>query len=182
MKQVLSCSDSGPARLAGLLLGLVVMTTPLDAQSNPPDSLLDRLIGHWVLQGPMAGQRVTHDVTCEWVLGHEYVRLHEVSRERSTSGGPAYEAIVYLVRDPRTKEYAALWLDNTGYGPFEPSGVGHATVSADSLPFVVVDSDTSRFHNPFVYKRTTDTWEWHMANDEKGVLRPFAWVTLTKQR
>jgi len=36
------------------------------------------------------------------MLGHEYVRMHEVSRERAANGAPAYEAIVLFGRDPHT--------------------------------------------------------------------------------
>ena len=164
-----------------LALAAILSAPPLIAQTAHPDSLLDHLIGHWVLRGPMAGSQVVHDVTFRWVLNSEYVEMHEVSRERTTSGTPAYEAIVYLGRDPRTHEYAALWLDNTAYGAFDPAGVGHGVAAGDSIPFVFVDSPTSRFHNTFVYDRKSDTWAWHMDNDSAGVRRAFARVTLTRE-
>jgi len=58
------------------------------------DQLLDHLPGNWVLQGTIAGKDTTHDVTAEWVLGHQYVRIHEVSREKNSQGLPAHEAMV----------------------------------------------------------------------------------------
>jgi hypothetical protein len=161
--------------LAGLLLAF-----PLRAQLPQPDSLLNHLIGRWVLRGPMAGQEVVHDVTFQWVLGGEYVEMHEVSRERTSAGEPAYEAIVYLVRDPRTHEYAALWLDNTDYNAFAPGGVGRGVAAADSIPFVFTVSPTDHFHNTFLYDRAMDTWAWHMDNDDARGRRPFARVTLTR--
>jgi hypothetical protein len=85
------------------------------AQQPQKDSLLDHLIGKWVLRGPMAGKAVVHDVTVHWVLGGEYVEMHEFSRERTPTGKPAYEAIVHFVHDPHNHEYGALWLDNTDY-------------------------------------------------------------------
>lgn len=167
-------------RLILILAGLLLVP-PLGAQTVQRDTLLDHLIGHWVLRGPMAGQQVVHDVTFHWVLGGEYVEMHEVSRERTPAGTPAYEAIVYLVRDPRTNEYAALWLDNTDYNAFDPAGVGHGTAVADSISFVFTDSATSRFHTTFVYDRTSDSWAWHMDNDDAKGRRPFARVTLTRE-
>jgi hypothetical protein len=161
--------------LAGLLL-----VSPLRAQSPQRDSLLTHLIGRWVLRGPMAGKVVVHDVTFQWVLGGEYVEMHEVSRERTSAGRPAYEAIVYLVRDPHTREYAALWLDNTDYNAFYPAGVGRGAVAADSIPFVFTESPTDHFHTTFVYDRATDTWAWHMDNEDARGRRPFARVTLTR--
>lgn len=168
-------------RLLILTLGIVA-AAPLRAQTmSAPDSLLDHLIGSWVLRGRMARQEVTHDVSFEWRLGREYVEMHEVSRERAPNGSPAYEAIVYLGRDPRTHEYAALWLDNTEYGGFAPAGTGRGFAGGDSIPFLFRYSESSRFHTTFVYDRRTDTWEWHMDNDSAGVLRPFARVTMTRR-
>ena len=165
-----------------LIAAWLLMTAPLAAQAGThADSLLEHLIGTWVLEGPMAGHQVIHDVTFAWVLGHEYVELHEVSRKRTATGEPEYEAIVYIVWDPRTRQYACLWLDNTAAGPFEPGGVGHAVAGDDSIPFVFRVSDTDGFRNTFVYDRRTDSWQWHMDNDSAGVLLPFARVTLTRR-
>ena len=81
-------------RLLRVVSPFVLGATPLLAQGLPADSLFDRLIGHWVLTGSIARQQTTHDVTFEWMLGREYVQMHEVSRERAPTGGPAYEAVV----------------------------------------------------------------------------------------
>ena len=166
--------------LVALLLASPVLASPVQAQVVQRDTLLAHLIGHWVLRGPMAGKDVVHDVTFRWVLGGEYVEMHEVSRERTGAGAPAYEAIVYLVRDPHTHEYAALWLDNTDYNAFYPAGVGHATAAGDSIAFVFTSSATDHFHNTFVYDRAADTWAWHMDNDDARGWRPFARVTLAR--
>jgi hypothetical protein len=162
--------------LAGLLL-----VSPLRAQAPQRDSLLNHLIGHWVLRGHMAGKDVVHDVTFQWVLGGEYVEMHEISRERTSSGTPAYEAIVYLVHDPHTHEYGALWLDNTDYNAFLPAGQGHGVAAGDSIPFVFTYSATDRVHTTFVYDRATDTWAWHMDNEDARGRRPFARVQLTRR-
>ena len=52
-------------KLAGFSLLLVLGAVRLPAQSLPADSLFDRLIGHWVLRGTIAGQTTTHDVTID---------------------------------------------------------------------------------------------------------------------
>ena len=72
--------------------------------TNSPLELLDRLAGQWVLQATIAGKRTTHEVQVEWVLKREYLRLHEISREKDTKGDPAYEAIVFVSWDPKTQE------------------------------------------------------------------------------
>jgi len=164
-----------------LALLLFLASARLPAQGLPPDSLLDRLIGHWVLRGTIARQSTTHDVTFDWMLRREYVQMHEVSRERDVNGNPAYEAIVLFGRDPRSGEYACLWLDNTGAGAFDPAGTGRGRVAGDSIPFLFHYTKTTGFHTTFVYSRAKDSWEWHMDNDSLGVRRPFARVTLTRR-
>jgi hypothetical protein len=167
--------------ISGFALLSLLAFARLPAQSLPPDSLFDRLIGHWVLRGTIARQPTTHDVTFEWVLGHEYVQMHEVSRERGADGVPSYEAVVLFGRDPRSGDYACLWMDNTASSAFDPAGTGHGAVAGDSVPFVFHYTQTTGFHTTFVYDRSGDSWQWHMDNDSAGVRRPFARVTLTRR-
>jgi hypothetical protein len=168
-------------KISRLSIFLLIAAARLPAQALHADSLFDRLIGQWVLRGTIARQSTTHDVTFEWMLGREYVQMHEVSRERAANGTPAYEAVVLFGRDPKSGEYACLWLDNTAASAFEPAGIGRGMVAGDSVPFVFHYTQTTRFHNTFVYSRATDSWQWHMDNDSSGVRRPFARVTLTRR-
>ena len=172
---------SNVGRQLMLSLGLVLSAHRLSAQTLAPDSVFDRLIGRWVLRGTMAHQQTTHDVTFEWMLGREYVRMHEVARERAPNGAQAYEAVVIFGRDPQTGEYACLWMDNTAASAFDPAGIGRGNVAGDSLPFLFRYTATTSFHNTFVYDRAADSWQWHLDNDSAGVRRPFARVTLTRR-
>jgi hypothetical protein len=160
---------------------LLLAAVQLPAQALPADSLFDRLIGHWVLRGTIARQPTVHDVTITWMLGREYVQMHEVSRERAANGTSAYEAVVLFGRDPRSGEYACLWMDNTASAAFDPQGTGRGRVAGDSIPFVFHYTPTDGFHTTFVYSRGNDSWQWHMDNDSSGVRRPFARATLTRQ-
>ena len=169
-------------RKAGIFcVVLLAAANPLRGQSLSPDSLFERLIGHWVLRGVIHRQETTHDVTFTWMLGREYLQMHEVSRERSANGTPAYEAVVLFGRDPKNGEYACLWMDNTGTSAFDPAGIGRGAVAGDSLPFLFTYSATTAFHNTFVYDGKADSWQWHMDNDSAGVRRPFARLVLTRQ-
>lgn len=165
--------------IAGCLLSSALSAS---AQSVQRDSLLNHMIGRWVLRGPMAGKNVVHDVSFQWVLGGEYVEMHEVSRERKPDGAPAYEAIVYLVRDPHTHDYGALWMDNTDYNAFYPPGQGHGPAAGDSIPLLFTYSATDHTHTTFVYDRANDRWEWHMDNEDQRGRRMFARVTLTRAK
>lgn len=73
---------------SGLALG--------QSQPSDPSSLLDHLAGNWVLRGKIAGKQTTHDVQGHWILRHEYLELHEISREKNSQGEPAYEATILV--------------------------------------------------------------------------------------
>ena len=158
-----------------------LVAPPLAAQDLAPDSLFDRLIGRWVLTGTIARRQTTHDVTFQWMLGREYVQMHEVSRERAADGSPVYEAVVLFGRDPGSGAYACLWMDNTAAGAFAEAGIGRGSVAGDSIPFLFRYTATTSFHTTFVYDGPTDTWQWHMDNDSAGVHRPFARVSLARR-
>jgi hypothetical protein len=166
-----------------LMFALALFCSPaaLGAQQLPPDSLFSRLVGHWVLRGTIARQQTVHDVDFDWLLGREYVQMHEVSRERAPNGAPAYEAVVLFGRDPKTGAYACVWMDNTAAAAFPSEGTGRGAVSGDSISFLFQDDTMTSFHTTFLYHPSKGFWEWHMDNDSAGVRRPFARVTLTRR-
>jgi len=84
-----------------------------DQATSAAEALLDKMTGPWVMTGTIGKKPTTHDVDVDWVLKREYIRIHEVSRDKDASGGIGYEAWIYLVWDAKTREYAVMWLDNT---------------------------------------------------------------------
>jgi hypothetical protein len=145
------------------------------------DPLLDRLTGSWTLQGTIAGRQTTHDIESEWVLGHEYLQLHETSREKNAQGQPSYEAIVLIEWNEASNEYRCLWLDSTGGGGLMvPTAQGKR--GNDQIAFLFKDKDEdSGVHTTFVYDKSADTWSWLMDNENRGKLTPFARVKLTRK-
>lgn len=53
-----------------------------------------------------AGQQATHDITAEWVANHQYLRLHEVSRQRMADGKPQYDAFIHIGWNEGKKVYS----------------------------------------------------------------------------
>lgn len=149
-------------------------------QTTFQDSLLDHFIGTWVLQGTIAGKETTHDVVAEWVLGHQYLQFHEVSREKNAHAEPMYEATVFIGWDKPSNQYACLWLDVTGGGGLSGQAIGHAKPGAEKIAFVFKGGDGSNFHTIFLYDRGSDTWQWLMDGEENGKLEPFARVRLKR--
>jgi hypothetical protein len=165
-----------------IVASIVLVSFSASAQESTfQDPLLDHLIGKWVLQGTIAGRETTHDIISEWVLDHQYVRLHEVSREKNAKGQAAYEAIVFIGWDPSSSQYACLWLDSTGGGGLSAQAIGHAKRNGDEIAFLFRGKDGSIFHTTFAYGKGSDTWQWLMDGEEGGKLQPFARVRLTKK-
>ena len=162
--------------------GVLVACSASAQQSTFQDPLLDSFAGTWVLQGSIAGRQTTHDIVSEWVLGHQYVRLHEVSREKDAKGQAAYEAIVFIGWDQASSQYACLWLDSTGGGGLSAQAIGYAKRSGDEIAFLFKGQDGSTFHTTFAYSKASDTWAWLMDGDDGGKLQPFARVILTRRK
>ena len=169
-------------RMMSLALFVVLLGGAVQAQQTSfQDSLLDRMTGKWMLQGTIAGQNTTHDVTVEWVLAHNYLQIHEVSREKDVQGAARYEAIVYIGWDKPTKQYQCLWLDLTMGGGLSAQAIGHGKRDGDRIPFLFKGVDGSLFHTTFAYDKSTDTWQWLMDGEENGKPQPFARLKLTRE-
>jgi len=167
------------SKLLCCVVAVALLAIGVSAQQPPVSSpLLDHLTGTWVLQGTIAGQLVTHDVTADWVLVHHHVRIHEVSREK-VNGNPRYEAMVFIGLNDQPKQYSCAWLDV--YGGPGIGAIGVAPIKENEIPFVFKDEKgNTNFTNDFVYDAKSDTWEWRMDNVDNGVAKPFARLKLTR--
>jgi hypothetical protein len=145
------------------------------------DELLGHLAGTWILRGTIAGEETTHDIVAEWVLGHYYMRLREVSREKTEEGAPLYEAIVFIGWDQPSSRYVCLWLDSTGGGGLAGEALGYAEPGGDELAFLFKMGEDKLWHTTFFYDRDGDTWKWLMYSESEGMQNPFARVTLTRK-
>lgn len=171
-----------------IIIGLLVLCLlascqkSMGPQTGFQDELLDHFAGKWILQGTMAGGEVKHDIVAQWVVGHQYLRFHEVSRELDAHGQPEYEAIVFIGWDETISQYACLWLDSTGGGGLNTdAAMGHATRRGDVLPFLFDTGDGNPFHTTFQYNRDNDSWDWQMDAEKDGLFKPFARVTMTRR-
>ena len=162
-------------------LVLAIFFASVAAAQRPPlnSLLLDRLVGKWVLQGTIAGKQATHDVTAEWVANHQYLRLHEVSREKAADGKPQYDAFIHIGWNERKKAYSIIWLDS--FWGIDPEAIGTAVPGQNELLFVWKDERGAvSFSNDFRYAPKTDSWQWTMDNVVNGTKKPFGTVKLTR--
>ena len=162
-----------------VLAFLVATVAPVAAQQATfQDALLDKMAGDWVLSGAIAGDQTTHDISAHWVLKHQYLSFHEIARELGKDGRPIYEATVHIGWDGPGKQYVCVWLDD--FGGASTQTIGHAVRDGDSLPFVFVSPDGSRFHTTFTYLPQKDQWTMTMDAEMQGKFSPFARTTWTR--
>jgi len=161
------------------LLLVALLASFARAQQPPVNSpLLDHLVGAWTLEGTIAGEQVTHDISAEWMLDHHYLRIHEVSREMD-KGKPKYEAVVVVAWNEQPKQYACAWFDVLG--GLAAESIGIASPKEDDIPFVFKDEKGNvTITNDMRYLAASDTWEWRIDNVDKGVASPFARVKLSR--
>lgn len=163
------------------LLTFAILVVSFAAAQRPPvnSSILDHLTGEWVLEGTIAGRPATHDIASEWVANHQYLRLHEVSREKSADGKPKYDAFIHIGWSEQKKGYTIIWLDN--FWGIDPESIGTAAPKENELLFLWKDEKGAvDFSNDFLYDPKSDSWRWTMDNVVNGTKKPFGTVMLTR--
>lgn len=154
-----------------------IQTTPVQA-NQPLRELQEKLVGDWVLTGEIAGQPAVHDVQAAWTLQGNYVRLQEISREKSANGEPAYEATVYI--GARKDHYVCIWLDITEVASGDVTC--RAPQASNTMRFEFRDAqDALILTNTFTYRPADDSWSWRIENVSAGQTQLFGLVTLRRQ-
>jgi hypothetical protein len=150
------------------------------AMADDPAKLLNHLAGRWVMTGTLGGKQTTHDVDADSVLKGEYLRMHEVSREKDASGSPAYEAIVFLSWNTKLNQYTCMWLDNTAGGGLSPQGIALGPKAGDAVPLVFTISPQESLHTTFSYDERADSWRLTIDDVTDGKTDRFGDVRLTR--
>lgn len=167
-------------KLLNVSMLILIAAAGATAQMSPTD-VLDRLTGDWVMEGTIAKQHTIHDVRADWVLNREYIRFHEISRDKKPSGEPAYEAIVFFSWDVKPGRFTCMWLDSTEGGGLSAEGLAHGEPAGLSIPLVFTTSRTDAIHTTFTYSRVSDSWSLTIDNVSNGKVSPFANLKLTRK-
>jgi len=142
------------------------------------DDLLENMLGSWHLNGRIAGRQVEHTVDTDWVLNHQFLRIHE--KEVVTGGKLPYEAIVMIGYDNASERYVAHWMDIFG-GRFSET-LGYGKRSKNQIEFVFEYPD-GPFHTIFRWDAGLQNWQWLMRQkNEAGQWAQFADATLTRRK
>jgi hypothetical protein len=70
---------------------LVARVASAQAPAAWQDDLVNHLAGVWKLEGAMMGREAHHEVRAEWVLNHQFLRMHEKTAASAPSGEHPYE-------------------------------------------------------------------------------------------
>lgn len=164
-----------------LFVSLAGMASFAQTGRDVPSQLLDHLAGNWILHGTLGGKTATHDVHGDWILNHEYLRLHEVSREKKPDNTLAYEALWFIEWNPKLQQYTCVLLDNTSGGGLS-GPVARAKREEHAIPFVFQLSPAEAIHTTFTYDEASDSWRWTIDDSDHGKTERFADLRLTRRR
>lgn len=149
---------------------------PLDGPNRIfRDDLLESLVGKWQLTRTIRGKQVQNSVGAEWVLNHQFLRVHM----KDTAVPSQYEAMVFIGYDNASERYVAHWIDVYG-GRFSET-LGYGRRDGDSIRFVFEYPD-GPFHNTFTWNRETKIWTFLMeTKNPSGQWVQFANDTLRRE-
>jgi hypothetical protein len=165
-----------------LIILLMVGVAPVRLGAQAPgewrDDLVDHMVGTWQLRGPVMGHEAHHTVEAEWVLNHQFLRIHETTEAGAAASEKRYDAIWFLGYDPVSERYVLHLLDVFGGRLSETLGYGAR--EGNSLRFVFEYPDAP-FLTVFQWSAEKDTWQWRMTQKDKdGKWVSFADLRLTR--
>ncbi len=150
------------------------------AQAPPEwkDDVADRMVGMWMLTGHVMGKEAHHDVIADWVLNHQFLRIHEKTAANAPASEKPYEALWFLGYDPVSERYVVHLLDI--FGARYSETLGYGTRDGNTVRFVYEYPD-GPFHTTYRWSPQDGTWQWLLKQkDKNGKWSTFADLKLTR--
>jgi len=136
------------------------------------------MTGAWKMEGAVMGHDAHHEVEAEWVLNHQFLRIHEKTASGAPSAEHKYDAIWFLGYDPTSERYVLHLLDV--FGARFSETLGYGTRDGNAIRFIFEYPD-GPFHTTFRWSSEKDSWEWLMEQKDKdGKWTSFAGLKLTR--
>jgi hypothetical protein len=136
------------------------------------------MAGTWKVEGQIMGREVHHEVHADWVLNHQFLRLHEKTAAEAPKSEQRYEAFWYLGYDPISKRYVLHLIDI--FGARYSETLGYGIREGNRIHFVFEYPD-GPFHTTYIWNPQKDTWEWLIEQKGKnGKWTRFADLKLTR--
>ncbi len=123
------------------------------------------------------GKAAHHTVTAEWVLNHQFLRIHEKTASNAPASESRYEAIWFIGYDPVSERYVSHLLDV--FGARFSETLGYGTRDGNAIRFVFEYPD-GPFHTTYRWSPQHDSWQWLLEQKDKdGKWTTFADLKLT---
>ena len=123
------------------------------------DDLLDKMVGTWKVTGRIAGRSIEQGCNAEWVLNHQFLRIHFLAAQPAPAQGQTgvrYEALVFVGYSNMFEHYVVHWIDVFGGHFSQTLGFGTRLAGGRSIRFVF-EADTP-LHNTIAWDPGTGTW------------------------
>jgi hypothetical protein len=142
------------------LYGLIVFLAPCLFAQNSGDStrrfyddLLNNFVGKWDVDATVHGQKFTLYREAEWVMDHQYLRIHETSHQVIPWLNIPFERTIFIGYNHLSKRYVVYELTVHGAsGLLQPEGFSYGERSGNELKVVI-----KKGSEPFIIQRFT--WE-----------------------
>jgi hypothetical protein len=161
-------------------VAVMIISSYALAQAPPQwhDELIEHMAGMWKLDGQVMGREAHHEVRAEWVLNHQFLRLHEKTSANSPSSERPYEALWFIGYDAVRDRYVEQLLDVFGVRYSETLGYGTRDGNTLRMAFEYPDGP---FHTTYKWSPQQDSWQWLLEEKDKdGKWKTFADFRLTR--
>jgi hypothetical protein len=83
--------------LVALAFLLLTFTSVAQGPTSWHDDLVDHLAGRWKMEGTVLGKQAHHQVQAEWVLNHQFLRIHEKTEDKAGQWVPFADLVLTKV-------------------------------------------------------------------------------------
>ena len=142
------------------------------------DDLAEHMAGTWKLEGQVMGREAHHEVHADWVMNHQFLRIHEKTADSAPKTERPYEAFWFLGYDPVSERYVLHLMDV--FGARYSETLGYGTRRGNEIRFVF-EYPEGPFHTTYLWNPEKDTWGWLLEQkDQNSKWATFASFKLTR--
>ena len=142
------------------------------------DDLVSHLTGKWKLEGDVMGKAAHHDVSVDWVLNRQFLRIEENTSANAPASERRYDSIWYLGYDSISERFVLHLMDT--FGARFSETLGYGIPDGDQIRFVFEYPD-GPFHNTYRWNPKENSWQWLMEQKNKdGKWQQFADLKLIR--
>ena len=135
------------------------------------DTLLNHFVGKWIVSGTVHGQEFKNiDLQVEWVLNHQFLQIHEKSRDIVPWLQTFYESLLFIGYDQPNNRYVAHLMNVMG-GDNQLAYLlfGKRANNEINLVSQFTDSASGSFDSEsFIWQPESKSWHWIAKMVNKG--------------